>query len=164
MAVMTSDVGQGSPVIDQTDHRILAVLDDRPRASVAFLAETLHLARGTVRTRLAKLTAPDGPLAPVTARLAPTAVGRPLRAVVTAEADQATFDGMIDDLSLIPEVVECLGISGRSDMSIEVVAVDADDLYRITQAIMRCRGIRRTETGIVMRELIPRRMGQLCGD
>lgn len=162
---MTSDVGQGTPVIDQTDHRILAVLDDRPRASVAFLAETLHLARGTVRARLAKLTAPDGPLAPVTARLTPASVGRPLRAIVTAEADQATFAGMIDDLERIPEVVECLGISGRSDMTIEVVAVDADDLYRITQEIMRCRGIRRTETGIVMRELLPRRMGQLtCGE
>ncbi|WP_130840678.1 Lrp/AsnC family transcriptional regulator [Corynebacterium neomassiliense] len=158
---MTSDAGQGTPVIDQTDHRILEALDEHPRASVAYLAESLHLARGTVRTRLTRLTAPDGPLAPVTARLVPASVGRPLRAIVTAEADQETFDGMIDDLTRIPEVVECLGISGRSDMSIEVVAVDADDLYRITQAIMRCRGIRRTETGIVMRELIPRRMGQL---
>ncbi|WP_297006846.1 Lrp/AsnC family transcriptional regulator [uncultured Corynebacterium sp.] len=160
---MISHTGQGVPVIDQTDHRILGVLDTHPRASVAYLAESLHLARGTVRTRLTRLTAPDGPLVPVTARLVPASVGRPLRAIVTAEADQATFDGMIDDLARIPEVVECLGISGRSDMSIEVVAVDADDLYRITQEIMRCRGIRRTETGIVMRELIPRRMAQLTG-
>lgn len=161
---MISHTGQGASVIDQTDHRILGVLDRYPRASVAYLAESLHLARGTVRTRLTRLTGSDGPLAPVTARLVPASVGRPLRAIVTAEADQATFDGMIDDLTRIPEVVECLGISGRSDMCIEVVAVDADDLYRITQEIMRCRGIRRTETGIVMRELISRRMGQLTGE
>jgi DNA-binding Lrp family transcriptional regulator len=158
---MTNSTLGTTPVLDRTDHRILDVLDRYPRATVAFLAEKLHLARGTVRARLTKLTASGGPLAPVTARLSPAAVGRPLRAIVTAEADQATFDGMLDDLARIPEVVECLGISGRSDMSIEVVAEDAEDLYRVTQEIMRCRGIRRTETGIVLRELLPRRMRQL---
>lgn len=158
---MTTLHPTGPSVLDRTDHRILDVLDEHPRATVAFLAEKLHLARGTVRARLAKLTASDGPLAPVTARLTPASVGRPLRAIVTAEANQAMFDGMLDDLAQIPEVVECLGISGRSDMSIEVVAVDAEDLYRVTQEIMGCRGISRTETGIVLRELLPRRMHQL---
>lgn len=147
-------------LLDRTDQRILNALDGHPRATVQYLAEHLRLARGTVQTRLARLF-DSGQLAPVSARLRPAAVGRPLRAIVTAQGDQRMFDGTIHDLACIPEVIEVLGISGDSDLSIEIIAQDADDIYRITQRIMGCRGIVRTATSIVLRELLPRRMSQL---
>jgi DNA-binding Lrp family transcriptional regulator len=68
---------------------------------------------------------------------------------------------MIADLQTIPEVIECLAIAGDSDLLIEIVAKDADDIYVITQRIMRCRGIRRTATSMVLRELIAGRHDQL---
>jgi DNA-binding Lrp family transcriptional regulator len=147
-------------VLDPTDRRILRTLDTHPRATVQYLAEYLGLARGTVQSRLKRLVDGDQ-LAPISTRLHPSAVGRPLRAIVTAQGDQSMFEGTIDDLSDIPEVVEVLGISGGSDLSIEIIARDADDIYRITQRLMQCRGISRTSTSIVLRELLPRRMKQL---
>lgn len=146
--------------IDHTDQRILRLLDEHPRATVQYIAEALRLARGTVQSHLRKLFT-GTTVGPVTSRVNPTAVGRPLRALVTAEGDQSLFSASIEDLSRIPEVVECLGISGASDLSIEIVARDPDDIYRITQRIMQCRGIHRTSTSIVLRELLPRRMAQL---
>lgn len=147
------------PLLDATDRRILRELDRVPRATVAHLAERLNLARGTVQARIRRLY--DGVLLPETTKVPAAAVGRPLRAFVTAEIDQARFEGLIDEIARIPEVVGCLGISGESDLQIEVIAVDADDVYRITQALMECRGIRRTSTAIVLRELLGRRMHQL---
>nr|WP_269329511.1 Lrp/AsnC ligand binding domain-containing protein [Kineosporia babensis] len=84
-----------------------------------------------------------------------------MRALVTAEVDQAKIEGLFEALEQIPEVVECTAISGQSDLWLEIVARDADDVYRITQRIMECRGIRRTATSLVLREMIPRRMAQL---
>lgn len=148
------------PELDATDARILRLLDDVPRATVQYIAERLGIARGTAHSHLNRLVE-GGHLAPTSARLRPAGVGLPLRALVTAEVDQAKFPGLLDALGRIPEVVECLAISGQSDLQIEVLARDADDVYRITQRIMECRGIRRTATSLVLRELIPRRMHQL---
>lgn len=146
--------------MNDTEARILRLLDEVPRATVQYVADSLGIARGTAHAYMNRIFE-DGGLAPVTARLSPGRVGRPLRALVTAEVDQANFDGLLEALARIPEVVECLAISGPSDLQIEILAADADDVYQITQRIMECRGIRRTATSLVLRELLPRRMAQL---
>ncbi|WP_258534679.1 Lrp/AsnC ligand binding domain-containing protein [Streptomyces sp. PT12] len=46
------------------------------------------------------------------------------------------------------------------DLLIRVIAVDADDLYRVAGRILACPGIVRTRTALAMRELLPFR---LCG-
>lgn len=148
--------------LDDTDRRILVALDTDPRATVAQLAMNLGLARGTVHSRLERLAA-DGSLRRNSTRLDPARLGLPMRALVTAGVDQDEFEGMVEDMSGIPEVVECLGISGDSDLMIQIAARDADHVYDITQRIMRCRGIRRTSTSIVLRELLGFRMDHLLG-
>jgi DNA-binding Lrp family transcriptional regulator len=146
--------------VDATDRRILRALDEDPRATVQWIAQRLNLARGTVHARLDRLSE-ISTLRAHSLRLDPHALGYPLRAIVTADADQDELDLMIADLQTIPEVIECLAIAGDSDLLIEIVAKDADDIYVITQRIMRCRGIRRTATSMVLRELIARRHDQL---
>ncbi|WP_369054471.1 Lrp/AsnC family transcriptional regulator [Kineococcus terrestris] len=146
--------------LDGTDRRILLALDRDPRATVQRLSLDLGLARGTVHARLERL-AREGVLRPHSVRVPPERVGLPMRAVVTAEVDQAEFAQMIADVALIPEVVECLGISGDDDLLIQVAARDADHVYEVTQRITACRGIRRTSTSIVLRELLAHRMDHL---
>ena len=147
-------------VLDATDRRILTVLDADPRATVQAIAYRLGLARGTVHTRLDKLQT-SGALRANSLRLDPPALGWPLRARITAEANQEELEGMIADLELIPEITECFAVSGPSDLAIEIVARDADDVYRVTQEIMKCRGVIRTSTAIMLRGLIARRQHQL---
>ncbi|WP_338074774.1 Lrp/AsnC family transcriptional regulator [Kineococcus vitellinus] len=146
--------------LDETDRRLLLALDRDPRATVAQLALDLGLARGTVHSRLERLGA-DGVLRANSTRLDPARVGLPMRALVTAGVEQSEFPGLVEDVSRIPEVVECVGISGDSDLMIQIAARDADHVYDITQRIMRCRGIRRTSTSIVLRELLTYRMDHL---
>ncbi|UFS57903.1 Lrp/AsnC family transcriptional regulator [Subtercola endophyticus] len=149
--------------LDSTDRRILAALDDDPRAPVLLLAQRLGLARGTVHTRLERLAA-ENVLRAHSVRIEPAAAGFTLRAFVTAEVDQAKFDQTIRALAGIHEVVECSAIAGADDIICQVVARDADDLYEVGQRVLRCPGIRRTSTSIVLRQLMPYRTAQLLAD
>ena len=131
------------------------------RATVQALAYELGLARGTVHARLERLQRSECAAAALTPGATRSALGWPLRAHITAEVNQDEFELMIADLEQIPEIIECVAVSGASDLSIEIVARDADDVYRITQSIMKCRGVFRTATSIMLRELIARRQHQL---
>ena len=147
-------------ILDTTDRRIVRALDTNPRATVQYLSQTLELARGTVQSRLEHLLGGDTMREPSSAVLG-AAVGLPLRALVTAEVDQSELTDMITDISKIPEVVECVAISGDNDLMVQIVARDSDHVYDITQRLMTCRGIIRTSTTIVLRELMTYRMAQL---
>ena len=147
-------------VLDDTDRRILLALDDDPRATVQLIALRLGLARGTVHARLDRM-ARDGVMRRNSVRLTPAALGYPMRALVTAEVDQDQFDEMMSDVAQIIEVVECFGLAGENDLMIQIVARDPDHVYDITRRIKQCRGIKRTATSIVLRELLTQRFDHL---
>ena len=146
--------------LDATDRRILLALDDDPRATVQLLALRLELARGTVHARLERM-AREGVMRKNSIRLSAPALGYPMRAFVTAEVDQDQFDEMMADMADIAEVVECVGLAGENDLMIQIVARDADHVYDITKRIKGCRGINRTATSIVLRELLGYRFEHL---
>jgi DNA-binding Lrp family transcriptional regulator len=57
-------------------------------------------------------------------------------------------------LKEVPEVIEAQGLSGIAGLLIQVVARDADDLYRIAGQILTIKGVRRTSAALLMRELV----------
>jgi DNA-binding Lrp family transcriptional regulator len=61
----------------------------------------------------------------------------------------------------IPEVLQAHGLSGSSDLMVQVVSRDAHDLFRIDGEILAIDGVERTETSLSMGELIPFRIGPL---
>lgn len=150
-------------LLDRSSRRILAALDRDPRATVGWLAEALGLARGTVQNRISQLF--DGrTLRPHSITAHPESLGYAVRAMVTAEVDQHRFDDAMVALREIPEIIECVAMSGVDDLLIQVVARDADHLYEVGQKILRCPGIRRTATSLVLKELIEHRIAQLLTD
>ncbi|SMQ71171.1 transcriptional regulator, AsnC family [Plantibacter sp. VKM Ac-1784] len=146
--------------LDGASQKILLALDAQPRATVGWLSERLRLARGTVQARMSLLFG-DGVLRPTSTLVRPESLGYATRAFITAEVSQSEFERAMRALETIPEVLECHAISGETDLICHVVAVDADDLYRVGQQILRCAGIRRTSTSLILRELIPYRAAQL---
>jgi DNA-binding Lrp family transcriptional regulator len=140
-------------ILDATSRRIMLALDADPRATVGGLAESLRLARGTVQNRIAQLF--DGTtLRAASVAVPPEALGYSIRAIVTAEVDQDRFDEAMLALREIPTIIECVATSGENDLLCQVVARDTNDLYEVGQRILRCPGIRRTATSIVLKELI----------
>ena len=140
-------------ILDATSRRIMLALDADPRATVGGLAESLRLARGTVQNRIAQLF--DGrTLRPASVTVPPESLGYSIRAIVTAEVDQDRFDEAMLALREIATIIECVATSGENDLLCQVVARDTNDLYEVGQRILRCPGIRRTATSIVLKELI----------
>jgi len=142
--------------LDATDKRILAALDDDPRLPVMVLAQRLGLARGTVQSRLERMSE-SGALRPNSSRVLPAALGRGVAAAVSAELDQRRLNEAIAALRDIPEVLECHAPAGDTDLIIRVVATSPDDLYRVSEEIRLCPGIVRTSTSMFLREVIPYR-------
>lgn len=145
---------------DSTDRRLFRALIRTPGATTVALAEVTGLARNTVRSRMLRYEQ-DGVLASYERRIDPTDLGYPLRAYAVTRVTQRKLDRVAAALTEIPEVIEVLGLSGVSDLLIQVVARDADDLYRIAGRILDVDGVKRTTTGLVMREMVEYRVAQL---
>jgi len=148
---------------DAADRAILRTLVADPTATGVEISERTGLARNTVRTRLNRYETESGLLS-FEHRIAPGFLGYPLRAFVTTTVIQRELDSVASALASIPEVLEVSGVAGGADLIILIVARDTEDLYRVAGAILDIPGIVRTETGLVMRELVPYRAAQLLGE
>ena len=146
--------------IDPTDDRLLLALIDQPRAPTIALAEQTGLSRNTVQARLNRLEQ-HGLLDSFERRISPSILGYPLTAFVTTQVTQRRLDEVAAALDGIPEVLQVQGISGQIDLLVHVVATDADDLYRIAGQILAIPGVERTNTALVMRELVDYRITPL---
>jgi DNA-binding Lrp family transcriptional regulator len=131
---------------DPIDARLLLALTRDPRAAIVALAEEIGAARNTVQARLNKWSETD--------------VLLPFERRIT-RVQQRLLNDISAALAHVPEVVEVHGLSGDADLLIQVVAADADDLYRIAGQILDIRGVRRTSTSLVMRQLVDYRLTQL---
>ncbi|MBF6263168.1 Lrp/AsnC family transcriptional regulator [Nocardia farcinica] len=151
---------QVEATLDATDARLLLELITTPRATGVELATRLGLSRNTVQARLARWEA-TGMLASVERRVRPRALGYPLAAFVSVVLDQHRLDAVVDALAEIPEVTEVCGMTGRVDLTVRVVARDAEDLYRLAEEILQIPGVERTDMALVMRELVGPRTAPL---
>ena len=147
---------------DSIDAALLRALNQDPTATTVSLAEQTGLARNTVRARLARY-AEKRVLRPFERRIDPAFLGYPLSAYILTKVTQRKLAAVGHNLSKIPEVLEVHGLSGIADLLVHVVAKDTDDLYRIAGRILDVDGIKRTNTGLVMREMVGYRIEQLIG-
>ena len=148
------------PALDPTDARLLQALAEDPRASVMALSQRLGLARNTVQARLARLEAGDA-LAPFTSRVRPEALGYRLEAYMTVQVVQRALTDVGTALGELDEVLEVTALSGAADLLVRVVAVDADDLWRISEQVLAMPGVERTDTALAMRRLVEHRVDPL---
>lgn len=146
---------------DAIDVAVLRALDRDPDATTLAIAESTGLARNTVRSRLQRYTAEQS-LHGFDHRVDPAFLGYPLRAYILTKVTQRKLRRVSDDLALIPEVLAVHGLSGVSDLLVQVAARDADDLYRVAGRVLAVDGVKRTNTGLVMQTLVDYRVMQLA--
>jgi DNA-binding Lrp family transcriptional regulator len=148
------------PEVDATDARLLLALAADPRASVMALSQRLGLARNTVQARLTRLET-NGVLAPLDRRVRPEALGYHLGAYVTVQVVQRSLAEVSSGLADIPEVLEVTGLSGVADLLVQVVARDADDLWRIAEQMLGIPGVQRIDTALALRRFVDHRIAPL---
>lgn len=147
-------------VLDGTDTRLLSALAQDPRKTVVALAQKLGLSRNTVQARMAQLEKRHVFLS-FERRINPAALGYPLMAFISVHVQQQRLAQLAKELSDIPEILEGYGLTGSADLLLRVVALDAEDLFRINGKILACAGVDRTDTALAMGELIPFRVQPL---
>ncbi len=145
---------------DAIDGRLLLALAADPRAASVALATQIGVSRNTVQARLARWDDNDV-LTSFERTITPEFLGYPLRAFVLTNVKQRLLGEVAAALTRVPEVAEVQGLSGVADLLIQVVARDADDLYRVAGHILGIRGVKRTNTALVMRDLVNFRLTPL---
>jgi DNA-binding Lrp family transcriptional regulator len=150
--------GQGRPVIDELDARLIELLAAEPRVGVLEASRRLGVARGTVQARLDRLHA-RGVVTGYGPDVDPVAIGHGVTAFVTLEIRQVGgHDPVAGRLAGIPEVLEVHTITGSGDMLCRVVARTNSDLQRVIDAIVDVAGVVRASTMIALATPVPYRV------
>lgn len=146
--------------LDAVDLDLLRALSADPRATVVALAETLGLSRNTVQARMARLERGDVFLSYERA-LSADALGFPIAAFLQVTVRQAELPAIREELAKVPEVVQAHGLSGQVDLLVKVACRDTQHLFDTDARILSIEGVERTETSLVMGEVIGYRVRPL---
>jgi DNA-binding Lrp family transcriptional regulator len=135
--------------MDEIDQKLIALLRDNARASVASLAKKLRVARGTVQNRLARLDQ-NGTIVGYTVRLRPQVEEHRIRALMTVAVEGNRTEAVIRSLRGDPAVSALHTTNGRWDI---VAELRADSLQAFDKVLARVRlieGISNTETSLLL--------------
>lgn len=135
--------------MDDIDQQLLSLLRANARASVASLAKSLRVARGTVQNRLAKLEA-SGVIVGYTVRLRPQAEGHRIRALTTIAVEGTRADAVLQALRGDPAVEALHTTNGRWDIVAELRAESLEAFDRVLSRIRLVDGIANTETSLLL--------------
>jgi DNA-binding Lrp family transcriptional regulator len=135
--------------VDSTDHQLLSLLRTNARLSVASLAKTLHVARGTVQNRLARMEA-DGTIVGYTVKLKPQAEDQKVRALMTVAVEGNRTDEVLRALRGDPAVSALHTTNGRWDIVAELRADSLEAVDRVLGRIRLIDGISNTETSLLL--------------
>jgi DNA-binding Lrp family transcriptional regulator len=135
--------------MDDIDRSLIGLLRSDARASIATLAKSLGVARGTVQNRLARLTA-NGTIVGYTVRLKPDIEEQRMRAFMTVAVEGNQVDRVIRELRGDPAVAALYSTNGRWDIVAELRAESLEGFDRVLARIRLVQGISQTETSLLL--------------
>lgn len=135
--------------MDETDRQLIALLRADARATVASIAKTLHVARGTVQNRIAKLER-DGTIAGYTVRLKPHADQHRIAAFMSIAVEGNRADSVLRTLRGDPAIEALHTTNGRWDIVAQLRADSLEAFDRVLGRIRQVEGIASTETSLLL--------------
>jgi DNA-binding Lrp family transcriptional regulator len=135
--------------MDNVDRRLLALLREDARATIASLAKQLGVARGTVQNRIARLEN-DGTIVGYSVRLKPQVEEHRIRALMTIAVEGNRIDAVIAALRGDPAVGALHSTNGRWDIVAELRAESLASFDQVLGRIRQLDGIASTETSLLL--------------
>lgn len=140
--------------LDDLDRKILNALQRSGRMSNADLAEKVSLSASACHRRVQRLEA-EGIIRDYVALLDPRKVGYPATVFVeislSGQSDEL-FARFEREVALVPEVLECHLMTGKSDYLLKVMAQDTDDFARVhRQKLAKLPGVLGMQSGFALR-------------
>ncbi|MCH7553640.1 MAG: Lrp/AsnC family transcriptional regulator [Chloroflexi bacterium] len=135
--------------IDETDRKIIELLQNDARQSNAAIARVIGVSEATIRRRI-KIMVDDGSLA-IRAVPNPSAFGLDTSAVIGIDVQPDILDKVADAIAERDEVIY-LGVStGRYDLILWVLVHTLDELREFLETFLaKVQGIRKTETMVIL--------------
>jgi DNA-binding Lrp family transcriptional regulator len=147
-------LGLGIKVSDKFDQLIIKALQQDARQPVSAIAEQVNLSRSAVSERLKRLEQ-SGEIVGYQVVLAnKTSSG--VAAYFDIQHNSARCADLMPELSAIPEVKRCHGISGETDLMVFVQAASVARLHQISEHLDAHPAVVRIKTHIVLSEWIQR--------
>jgi DNA-binding Lrp family transcriptional regulator len=133
--------------MDEIDNRLLALLRQDARMSIATLAARLKVSRGTVTNRMERLQT-EGIITGYTVRLRPDVQSNQIKAWTSIAVEGNRTREVIASLMGEPGVAVLVDTNGRWDLLAELRAENLQDLAKVLERIRLLKGISSTETSI----------------
>lgn len=145
-----------SPTLDETDRRILRVLQRRGRMSNADLSEAVNLSASACHRRVQRLES-EGVISGYVALLDARRIGVASTVFVEIRL-QAQADDVLEAfetaVARVPDVLECHLMAGTADYILKVVAEDTEDFARIhRQYLTRLPGVAQMQSSFALRTI-----------
>jgi len=136
--------------LDGIDAKILEVLQENARVSISELSKRINLSLSAVSERLKKLEQ-SGMIDQYTTILNPKALDKGLLAIMMVGVDgslnQKDLFKLVDESD---EILECTFVTGTCDYIIKISTKDTDSLGNIMKKIKEIKGVKSTETNVVI--------------
>jgi DNA-binding Lrp family transcriptional regulator len=133
--------------MDDTDQKLISLLRQDARLTVAALASKLRVSRGTVTNRIRRLE-DDGIIVGYTVRLRPDVQHNTIKAWMSIAVDGNQTRAVIASLLGEPGVATLHDTNGRWDLLAELRAETLQELAKVLERIRLLKGISNTETSI----------------
>src|SRR5688572_4749412 len=148
--VVTANPRPARHQLDATERRMVELLQEDGRLSVAALARALGVTEVTARRKLTRLF--DDGIIQVVATVDPFDVGYETPVIIGLKVQRAKLDEVARRLSEFPQVRYVGASTGRVDLIIEVVTRTNQDLaeFLLTE-LAKIDGITDSETNLIVR-------------
>ncbi|MEO7108481.1 MAG: Lrp/AsnC family transcriptional regulator [Rhodoferax sp.] len=133
--------------MDEIDQKLMSLLRQDARLTVAALAAKLKVSRGTVTNRIRRLE-DDGVIVGYTVRLRPDVQHNAIKAWMSIAVDGNQTRAVIASLLGEPGVATLHDTNGRWDLLAELRAETLQELAKVLERIRLLKGISNTETSI----------------
>ncbi|GAA4566159.1 Lrp/AsnC family transcriptional regulator [Planotetraspora kaengkrachanensis] len=142
--------------LDATHLKILEVLRENGRISVAALAERVGISRANAYTRFEALRA-DGAIRRFTAEIDHTRAGLGITALIFVTVRQQMWRQFRAELAKMPEVEYCAITTGQHDAMIQIRVADVAAVHSmVTERLANIPAVKATETVFILDEVIRR--------
>jgi len=140
------------PEIDETDRKILEMLQKNGRLAFRRIAEELGVSEATVFLRVKKMKR-RGVIKRFAAIVSPELVGKGLTAFIMIKAEPQRLSEVLDALKKINDIYEIYDVTGIYYGIVKIRVGSREELAKIIDTIGLIDGIMSTETTVVLRSI-----------
>jgi Lrp/AsnC family leucine-responsive transcriptional regulator len=141
------------PHLDQTDRNIIAILASEGRISNLELAERIGLSPTPCSRRVRRLE-DEGVITGYGARINPAALGQNVSVMVQVRLSHKTpadIDAFMAAVRRLPEITECLLVTGNLDYILKVQTTDVEALrHFVLQELKAIPSVSETTTMLIL--------------